>query len=612
MTISVNEPAPSMPLEFTRNIGGRMMDQVIAAFNKPEPTTDPMSAYRYLRGRNQVLLDGTRAQPLIRMQDKNYSHLANIAQEKSCRFEEIATDSGEAGVVIRGGDYLGEFVRNAVRVEEDLHLSIDPIGTAPDWETRWGGKITEINIKRDSSGIHTAELVATSNREHFKTTLVGSTPFFPPEVQPIRMWMMPANVRTGCSITFLVNLFRLFFPPLSVVTNLFNPFGWINPFGPDAIANFDPLSWPLQCQFINILLDQSRTSLLTAAWSNFHDATVDPLKDAGCCGRIYTWFTDDVRSPHPELELMVGKQVADLARPHRNCLIAAFEDHSGQDGPTGTALDGPINFVAKTLDDLITTTVFPVDENDDGEVDPVWQKLFGTAPKKPWAIYREGQHSGIIESQYSQHKGPTKTTMTGGRSPKLVNDLQTFGIKYGLSKISELFYTPTGMAVGSVNPPGSPGLEELYQGQLDNMLFAWQRYTNPFRALDTGDMAYQEWFEHPGSSAYTISGVLNLRLGDFKKRAFRAFKTSIRNAQPYIIFVDIKLYDRVGFEQDGILYADNVHAIKYEYDRDTPITYGVLVGDTAKNQDPFAQGIKALQAVYTIASMAVGEGWLFQ
>ena len=333
----------------------------------------------------------------------------------------------------------------------------------------------------------------------------------------------------------------------------------------------------------------------------------------GAAAAIYTWFTDDVRSPHPELEL-TGRQ-ASSAILHGHTAIASSRRSktiAGIDGPTGTALDGPINFVAKTLDDLITTTVFPVDENDDGEVDPVLQKLFGTAPKKPWAIYREGQHSGIIESQYSQHKGPTKTTMTGGRSPKLVNDLQTFGIKYGLSKISELFYTPTGMAVGSADLPGSPGLEELYQGQLDNMLFAWQRYTNPFRALDTGDMAYQEWFEHPGSSAYTISGVLNLRLGDFKKRAFRAFKTSIRNAQPYIIFVDIKLYDRVGFEQDGILYADNVHAIKYEYDRNTPITYGVLVGDTAKNQDPFAQGIKALQAVYTIASMAVGEGWLFQ
>jgi hypothetical protein len=137
------------------------------------------------------------------------------------------------------------------------------------------------------------------------------------------------------------------------------------------------------------------------------------------------------------------------------------------------------------------------------------------------------------------------------------------------------------------------------------------RYTDPIRALTTGDMAYQEWFEHPGSSAYTVSAVLNLRLGNFKKRAFRSFKTSIRNAAPYIINHDILLDDRVGFEQDGILYVDQVSAIKYEYDRRRPITYTVSVGDDTKEQDPFAQGIKALQAVYTIASAIVGEGIIF-
>jgi len=464
-----------LPLEFTRNLSNVFVDKVIAAFEAPIPTQDPLVSYRYLNSRRQVLIDGTKAKPLIRMQDGNYNQLASLGQEMSCRTEEVAADSGEAGVVIRGGDYLGDFVRNAVRIEQDLHLSVDPVGTAPTWETRWGGKITSINVKRDIGGIHTVELIATSNREHFKSTLVGTTPFFPPEFQPIKMWMLPANIRTGCAITLFINLARLFFPPLSIITNILNPAGWINPLGIDALLNFDPLSWPLQVQFINPILDQSRTSLITAAWSNFHDATKDPLKDAGCCGRVYTWFTDDPTSPHPELELLIksggqllntfglgdlGDMAADelikLARPHRNCLVAAFEDHSGHEGPTGTFLDGPINLFAKTLDDLITTTVLPVDENDDGEVDPVFQKLFGTAPKKPWAGYRDGQHSGIIESNYHQHKGPTKTIMTGGRSPKLVNDLQTFGIRYAISQIAQA------VAIAG-ELPAVEGLDNLYQ-----------------------------------------------------------------------------------------------------------------------------------------------------
>lgn len=595
-----------IPLEFTRNLSGALVDNVIAAFQKPIPTQDPISSYRYLHSRRQTLIDSVRQKPLIRMQDKNYNQLATIGQEMSCQFEEIATDAGEATVVIRGGDYLGEFVRNAVRVEEDLHLSIDPVATQPDWRTRWGGKITAINVKRDNSGIHTVELVATSNREHLKSILIGTTPWFPPEVQPIKMWMLPANIRTACAITLFVNLARLFFPPLSVLTNVFNPGGWINPLGVDALLNLDPLSWPIQCQFVNMALDQSRTSLLTAAWSNFHDAAADPMKDAGCCARVYTYFVDDPVGPHPELELLVGKDLADLARPHRNCLIAAFEDHSGVDGPTGTAIDGPVNLFASTLDDLITTTVLPVDVNDDGEVDPVFRKLFGVAPTTPWVTFRDGQQSGIVESQYNQHKGPTLTTMTGSRSPKIVNDLQTFMIKWGLSQLSNAIE----LALREKVPPGTPGLEEIYTGQLDNILFAWQRYTDINRAFTTGDFAYQEWFEHPGSSAYTISSVINLRAGNFKKRAFRSFKTSIRNGAPYIINYDFILDDRVGFLVDGIEYVDQVGSIKYSYDRRKPISWEVAVGSDDKS-DPFAMGIKALQAVYQIASMAVGEGWFF-
>lgn len=300
---------------------------------------------------------------------------------------------------------------------------------------------------------------------------------------------------------------------------------------------------------------------------------------------------------------MIGKENAELARPKRNCAVVAFEDHSGYAGPTGTYADGLVNFYASTLDDLITQTVFPVDSDEDGEVDPLFRKLFLVAPPKPWAVYRDGQHSGIIESGYHQHKGPTKTTMTGGHSPKIINDLQTFFIRWGISQLAQV--------VLGVEAPGVEGLDNVYQGQLDNVLFAWQRYTNLQRALHTGDLAYQEAFERGTGTAYTISSVLNLRIGDRKRRAYRSFKTSIRNAAPYIIGYDILLDDRVGFEQDGILYVDQVSAIKYEYDRGTPITYTVSVGDDRKDDDPLAQGIRALQAVYTLIGAVLGEGTIF-
>jgi hypothetical protein len=119
------------PLEFTRYLQ-QMQDYVIGAISKPLPATDPVAAYRYNESRARTLQNAFRQRPLLRMQDKNLEQLAIIGGERSVRFEEIATDTGEAGIVIRGGSDLGDFVRNAVRIEEDLHLSIDvnPSGQA--------------------------------------------------------------------------------------------------------------------------------------------------------------------------------------------------------------------------------------------------------------------------------------------------------------------------------------------------------------------------------------------------------------------------------------------------------------------------------------------------
>jgi hypothetical protein len=373
------------------------------------------------------------------------------------------------------------------------------------------------------------------------------------------------------------------------------------------------------------------------------------------CARAYTYFTDDVDNPQPELAALLPQTllkdipivgsvltaveaylenksldeipddltVADLARPQRPCVLVAFEDHAGYRGPTGTSADGVINLFASTLDDLISTVIFPVTDGEvdgivdpEAPVDPVFKRLFGVAPDPPWAIYRDGQFSGIIESNYTQHKGPVKTVMTGGKSPKLVNDLQTFGIKFGLSQLQYVISAGGGVGFGgaatvdAAGPPIGSGLEELYQGQLDNKLFAWQRYTDPLRALYTGDMGYLESFER-GNTAYTISAILSLRQGNWKTRPFRSFNTSIMQSKPYIIYYDVLLDDRVGFEQDGIIYVDQVHAIKYEYDRQKPITFTVSVGDDTNDQDPFSQGIKALQGLGALIGAVVGMDTIF-
>lgn len=581
-----------------------ILDRIIGATQAPT-VGDPMSAYRYLEGRRRAQVAETKQRPLLRLWDKNMKPVGTIAQEKSVRVEEVMADSGTGTCVIRRDNWLSNFILYDRRAEEDLHFTLDPIPTKRSYKTRWGGKITGVTAKRSNDGLHTVEMEMVHNREHVKHLLAGANPIFPPEIQFPKMFVLPWNCRTAVSLTMFINLARQYFPLLSIPTNIFNPGAWLGV--ADIIGGFDPLLWPVQVQFLNPLFDQSRTTILTSRWTDIHTVTAPLLEDAGCMIRAYTWLTEDEESPHPEL----GKLAGQLARPHRNAVILAVEDKSGVTGPTGTLLDGPINLIASTADDMITETlssVIDLDKDNDGETDPLIRKWFGVAPKPPWVVFKDGEYSGIVESQRTMHGATAKTIMIGGRSPGWENQLQTFGIKYALSQLSAVI----SYGLGAYQQPGTPGLEELYQGQLDDTLLAWQRFTDPIRAIRMGDFGFLEHFEQGGGgTAYTVSGILNLRSGHWKTRAYTSFKTSIRNGTPYLLDTDFTLGDRLGFQMGNVIHVDQCTAVRRSYDESNPMTIELSIGDDSEEEDPVAKATRTLAAVWGLVGMFLGSTDVF-
>jgi hypothetical protein len=324
---------------------------------------------------------------------------------------------------------------------------------------------------------------------------------------------------------------------------------------------------------------------------------------------------------------LVGHDLTKLTRPTRNCVVFALEDQSGQTGPTGTALDGLLNLVSVTADDLITATLVEANTGEtlNGEpildasqpTAPVFQSLVGVAPAPPRVIWRDGQFTGMIKRQVNLHKGPVLTTMTGGRSPTIVNETQDFAIKYSLAQLSDLINLAIGASINFTpnsyawQTPATPGLDNLYSGQLDNTLFAWERYTDPVRAVWCGDLAFQEYFERGSSTAYTLSGVLSLREGNYKTAPFYGFQTEVLNGYPWAIDLDVTLGERAGFEMDGIIYVDQITAVKRTYDRKTPLVVSMSIGDDRDKHDPIAQAIRVMQTIYTTISAFAGEGTIF-
>lgn len=575
----------------------------------PDPVSNPVGAFRYLDRRRQVITESARQRPLIRLWDKNMDPIGVVAAEQALDAEELMHAAGQGGVTLRSDDWLSEFLIKDVRAEEDLHITIDPNPTKRSWRTRWGGKVTAAKIMRTADGVHQVELELIHNRKHLEHILIGANPLFPPEVQFPKMWLLPGNTRTCIAGSLFINLARQYWPLLALPANAFNPGHWLT----TSPGNLSPLNWPVQVAFVNPILDQSRLSFVAARWTDAHTVTEPLLKDAGCMIRAYTWLTEDEDSPHEELSELArwffGDKINDAIRPTRNCVVLSVEDKSGSTGPTGTAADGVVNLFASLLDDGVTETLIPVDADHDGKTDPFFRKWLMTAPKPPQVIFRDTEHSAIIDATRAMHKAQARTIMTGGKSPVWVNQLQTFAIKWGLSQLQTVITAGLGAQQGSA-PIGS-GLEELYQGQLDDVLLAYMRFTDPRRVLQMGTHAFLEFFETGSGSAYTLAGIVSLRQGHWKTRPYTSFKTNVVNGRPWLVNYDFVLGDRLGFELADIIHTDQCSAIKLAYDESTPLSYGLSIGTDGEEEDPVAKGLRTLQAAWGVVGMLLGSGDMF-
>lgn len=575
---------------------------VIGANGTPDPVSAPISAYRYLDAKRDIIDAEARTRPLIRLWDNRHRYIGTVASEKSVEAEELLHDTGQGDVVLRGDDWLVEFMRRDVRKDEDLHITIDPYPNRRSWRWRWGGKVTNVRVKRAEDGTRTVTLECSHNREHWKHLLFGATPFSDPSFQPLKAWILPANTRTAVATTAFINLARNYWPILALPANLLNPGAWL---GESLnLVNLNPLNWPVQVQYVNPLFDQSRFTVLMSRWSDAHSVTEALLRDAGCNVRAYTWLPEDEDSPHPELAAIVGQAAA---RPTRACVVLAVEDNSGVTGPTGSALDGALNLAASTADNIVTETLWNLDADGDGVTDPLIRRMLGVAPKVPDITFRDTYHSSIVSSEHSMFRSKAQKIFTGGKSPGWINQLQTYAIKYALSQISSVITYPGGAA----QQPGSSGLEEAYQGQADNIIGAYISITDPVRSSRSGPYGYLEHFEQGSGSGWTISSAMTLREGHHKTRPYQGFKVQIRNGGAHTLYYDYDLGTRCHFEIDGVLHTDQITAIKLRYDQSTPKTFDLSIGDDRESENPVAAATRSLANLWSAVSILFGSGDLF-
>lgn len=191
--------------------------------------------------------------------------------------------------------------------------------------------------------------------------------------------------------------------------------------------------------------------------------------------------------------------------------------------------------------------------------------------------------------------------------------VQTFTIKYALSQLSEVIQMVIGppAEVTGLQAIGTPGLEELYQGQFDNTLLAYMAVTDPIRQRRAGAYGYLEHWEQGSGSAWTISSALTLREGLHKTRPYQSFKVQVRNGGPHTLYYDYDLGTRVQFEIDGILHADQITAVRLHYDETTPKTFDLSIGDDREASSPLSSAVRSLSSLWSAVGLLFGSGDIF-
>jgi hypothetical protein len=238
----------------------------------------------------------------------------------------------------------------------------------------------------------------------------------------------------------------------------------------------------------------------------------------------------------------------------------------------------------------------------DGVTDPFFRKILGVAPEKPSLVWRDCEYSGLTASTHKMQRATSQTVFTGGKSPTWLNQVIAFGVRYGLAQLDMTITTGVGQ---DFQMPATSGLNEIYQGQFDDILLAYQKFTNPKTAAWMNDYALLEGFESGNGFAYVVSSALTLRQGLFKRSPKVSFTMQARDGEPWCYGYDYVVGDRGLFEIDSIYYTEQIRGIKWRYDASTAIRAELTIGRD-RERDPFEAGLKALADGWNAIGTLIG------
>ncbi|MFC4124941.1 Gp37-like protein [Nocardia rhizosphaerae] len=438
---------------------------------------------------------------------------------------------------------------------------------------RWDGYITRVALVRDDDGVEYIDVEAIHCWQHIATTALWASPFAPILAQWPRHMVLFGPTESLIGIYMSCNLIRQ--------QSSAYPGQWSD--APEWVRAGDSL-WPIAMVPVWILTDTSKWAAGSARFDMASEFFSTWLDDSGVVLEAKFFLPGEDEQPAPEWFY--------LDKP---TVVLWTTDKSGVTGPTGTLIDGLVSWFEDFIDD--TTPVRYPNFNAQHEYEAIYGEHgpLGTFRNFPHVWYLPGEYSGIGASEVAVHKPLATSVIVGGKSPGWVNAGIEIAMKNLLSWVGLLI--------------GIPGLDSLYQGQLDDVFLAWMSYSNAERTREAGPFAFKEHVVANSTKAFTLDGVMAGRAGLWATRGYTSHKVSVGDGAPYLLGKDFTLGDQIGFQLGDQIFTDFVTQMSFTDDRQGGARWELTIGDGGDEDDTITKAWNRLgQLATAVQSIATDVG----
>lgn len=503
----------------------------------------------------------------ITVYSKTYVPVGELNDYLSLTFQMARNRAASAEIVLKGNDPLADIVLNCPNTTVPITIETGNI--------RWSGRVLSAEdkfAKQAGSPRAIRTVIVTCISDYSWLSKILCWPNF---LLPIQAQFPSEAVYIGPAVTCVATLiteqcFRLQSGLWELLNNLGSlDLDWTSWFGTLLESDGNPvdmLMTPMVVVPVNTVLDTSPWVSFSGRMDQLDTLIEQVCKDTGTNVSIGIWLPGD-------------SQPAGLAVPLKAPTILVYVTNNlGVTGPAGNFLDGILQDTVDLLDSTTGNMLAPF-LNPNNEYAPQGINIapvLGVNFVQPWILVTDDPRSSVEFSIKGRHP-LAHTVVGGGKSPQWLDDLLNITASWAVEALTTI------IGISGIN-------SDMFDGIIDDVIFAFQEVENGTRRLQLGPFAWPEFFVQTGASAYTLDEWFALEGAMWDTRGLYTYQWSFLNGFPYTFGVDLFVGQLASFACRGKLYTDWVDSVVYTDDRTTRLgKLEVTVGDGQYVENPVAK-----------------------